>query len=194
MLYVSLGSNCSVTHQLKIRDLKYKSFPFDWCKITISQLISVLENNFKNYMETIIINKISNNHKHKNNNLENSLVLKNYYGITFAHEITNEKELGIFKDKLSHRIYNFNQIKQDEKIIFIRIELKPIKKTYQEQIIKLLDLLHKYSNNFILKLVLNSDIIFDELMVHKGVQIYNFDQFTSDWQMNNVDWDGIFRI
>ena len=30
---VSLGGNCSVAYQLNKLQLRYNSYPFDWCKI-----------------------------------------------------------------------------------------------------------------------------------------------------------------
>ena len=53
MTYISLGSNCSVSYQLQKYNLKLKSFPFDWSKLSITQLISVLENDFSDYVESL---------------------------------------------------------------------------------------------------------------------------------------------
>ena len=186
--YISLGSNCSVAYQLKKRNLKTKSYPFDWCKISILQLVKVLGNNFNWYFESLEIKKISYNHSSLFNNY--SLILKNIYDIEFAHEITNNDQLTEFKNKIKNRIDNFNSL--TDKIIFIRIELKPIKKIYGEYIIKLVELLNNFSTNYILKIIINTDIQFNGLP--SNVQIYKFNEFTSDWQMNHINWDSILGI
>ena len=80
--YISLGSNCSVSYQLQKRKLKIKSFPFDWSKISITQLLSVLENNFDDYVESLSIKKLSFEHCCSNTNY--SLILKNKYNNTLA--------------------------------------------------------------------------------------------------------------
>ena len=46
---ISLGGNCSVAYQLRKFNINNISYPFDWCKLTIKNLIKVLENNFENY-------------------------------------------------------------------------------------------------------------------------------------------------
>ena len=47
--YISLGSNCSVTYHLNKLGLRKKSYPFDWCRIHIHQIIDVLEHQFYLY-------------------------------------------------------------------------------------------------------------------------------------------------
>ena len=182
MKYISLGSNCSVAYQLKKRNLKNDCYPFDWCKISILQLVKVLNNDFHNYSDSLIIKKISPNHQ--------SIILKNNYDIQFAHEIVNESELNNFKEKMITRINNFSSL--TDQIIFVRIELKPIKAIYKEYVIKLVELLNKYSTNYILKLVINTDIEFTDLPVN--VKIYKFDNFDSDWQMDEVNWNNIIDV
>ena len=46
MEYISLGSNCSITYQLGKLGLRNNSYPFDWTKISLTQLIKILENDF----------------------------------------------------------------------------------------------------------------------------------------------------
>lgn len=190
MKYISLGSNCSVAFQLKKRELKNECYPFDWCKISILQLVKVLNNNFDDYSESLIIKKISQKHLSLFNDY--SLVLKNKYNIEFAHEVVNESDFNNFKDKINIRINNFKEICNSvsiDKIIFIRIELKPIKLIYKEYIIKLVELLNRLSTNYILRLIINTNIEFSDLPTN--VQIYKFNEFVNDWQMNNINWDAI---
>ena len=55
MKLISLGGNCSITYQLIKLNLRSEAYPFDWTKISINQLINVLENNFDGYSETLEI-------------------------------------------------------------------------------------------------------------------------------------------
>jgi hypothetical protein len=46
MKYITLGSACCVTHQLIKHNLRVEAYPFDWAKISLTQLLTILENNF----------------------------------------------------------------------------------------------------------------------------------------------------
>lgn len=181
MIYISLGGNCSVTYHLSKNNLREKAYPFDWCKISIKQLINILEQDFENFVDTIELKKISYNHSSNSTNY--SIILNNIYNITFAHELISIFEIDDFKNMLNRRIKRFKNI--NDYVIFIRIELEPIKENYYNNIIKLINLLNKYCTNYILKLILNTDINFK---FPENVQIYKFDCFSSDWKMNNIDW------
>jgi hypothetical protein len=187
MLYISLGGNCSITYHLIENNLREKAYPFDWCKISIKQLINILEHNFNNFVNTIELKKISYNHPSTNYNY--SFILSNIYNIYFAHEIFSIFEIDEFKNKLNRRIQRFNNI--NDSVIFIRIELEPIKQNYYNYIIKLINVLDKYCKNYILKLILNNDINFK---FPDNVQIYKFDCFSSDWKMNYIDWKNLLVI
>lgn len=182
--FISLGSNCSVTYQLNKYNLRHQSYPFDWCKISIKHLINVLENNFLEY-SNIISSFISLNHL--NNNYEPSLLLSNSYGIKFAHEITSNIEILNFINKLNQRINRFINLKNEpKKIKFIRIEIKKINSSYYNDLIRLINLLKFYTNNFELILIINSEINFDNLP--NEIKIYKFNDFSKDWKMDHLDW------
>jgi hypothetical protein len=191
MIYISLGGNCSISYQLKKLNLKNISYPFDWCKVSINQLIKVLENDFIKYTESLSIYKFSELHHNFITNDKYSLILKNNYNITFAHELCDVNNLDIYKEKIERRIKRFKDIKENtDLIIFTRIELNIIKENYKDKVIKLCEILDKYSNNYILKLVINSCIEFDNLP--ENVVIYKYYEFTDDWQMNKINWNEIF--
>ena len=67
MKLISLGGNCSITYQLIKLNLRSEAYPFDWTKISINQLINVLENNFNGYSETLEIKYMSDKHFLSNN-------------------------------------------------------------------------------------------------------------------------------
>lgn len=176
MKYISLGGNCSVTYQLKNLGLKYESYPFDWSKITINQLISVLENNFTNYDSSIKIHKLSNLHN-------NTYLLKNNYNVTFAHEVTDENQLNEFKEKIKRRITRFYNL---ENVVFIRIELTKIS---IEKIINLYNVLEKFVRNYKLIVIVHKQYKFNINV--PNIYILYFDNFSDDWQMNHFDWQQI---
>ena len=51
--YISLGSNCELTYQLNKCCLRTNSYSFDWCKISLRQLVCVLTNNFNDFSESV---------------------------------------------------------------------------------------------------------------------------------------------
>ncbi len=90
--YIGLGGNCSVTYQLSKFKNRKVAYPFDWCKISLNQLINVLENNFDENYYLIEIKKLSECHKYfseiENDIINvNSFILKNKMNIQFAHEV-----------------------------------------------------------------------------------------------------------
>jgi transposase-like protein len=188
MLFISLGSNCSISYQLKKLNLKNKSYPFDWCKTSMNQLLNVLGNDFIDYNESLSLYKFSELHHNFITNDKYSLILKNNYNITFAHELRDINNLDMYKEKIKRRIERFKNI-NNNKVTFVRIELNIIKENYKDKIIKLCEILNKYSNNYILKIIINSCIDFDDLP--QNVIIYKYDEFDNDWQMNKIYWNKI---
>ena len=93
MNYVSLGGNCAVAYQLDIRKLSYTRYPFDWCNVTIYQLIDTLDSNFKDFEDISIVKK-SENHMCFKTNDNYSLVLKNKYNISKKRKIWKRKHGG----------------------------------------------------------------------------------------------------
>lgn len=193
--YISLGSNCSVTHQLNKYGLRTKSYPFDWAKISIGQLINVLENNFISYTD-IQIKKMS--HIHLDMNLNPTLLLSNPYNIHFAHEVINNSDSYIneFKIKLYERIKRFDDLKLLSKIRiqFIRIELSKNTLNYFNNINILIIQLEKIigsDNKFELILIIHKDSQIPNNL-DKRIKIYKFDNFNSDWKLDNLDWNNYF--
>ena len=175
---ISLGSNCSITYQLNKYNKREKAYPFDWCKISMNQLLKVLENNFSNYIDSLEIKKYSENH--------NSFIITNSYNIQYAHEVIINN-IDDFKFSLSNRIKRFNNL---DNITFIRIEIEPINENYINKIERLIVLLKNYVNNFTIKLILRNKIDFNNDLFFNIVKIYYYNDYI-DWQMNNIDWNNI---
>lgn len=173
---IALGSNCSITWQLKKYNLRLETYPFDWCKISLKQLINVLENKFKDF-ENIEIKKYSNNHE--------SYLITNKYNIKFAHEVITNN-INNFKNKLINRINKFNNL---ENICFIYIELQPIKNTFEQNVLILNDLLKNYARSFIIKIIIpKTNYTFD---FPDNIFIYNYDTFSQDWKRDDIEWSSI---
>ncbi len=189
--YISLGSNCSLTYQLNKFNLRINSYPFDWAKISLTQLISVLGNNFDSYTN-LSVEKLS--QIHLTENLEPSLLVKNFYGIKFAHEITGNLDSKIleFKSKLEKRIERFRNL-MDKKIKFIRIELSKITLKYFDNINCLITLLERFVKDFELILILNYDFDIQDIILNSKITIFRFEEFDSDWKMDKLDWEAILH-
>ena len=172
-MYLSLGGNCSVAYFLKENKIKRILSPFDWTDSSISQLNSVLENDFENFL---LIKKIIDSSYH------DSFVLTNYYGIKLAHSL--DKETLIFK------INNFYSLKKyNDKITFIRIEHKKVKSNYFEELKKLVENLKKFCNNFTLKIILplESKITFRNDII----EYYFYPEYDEDWKIASFSWNKI---
>ena len=52
MNYISLGSTCCVTQQIKNHNLRKHAYPFDWVRITnLNNISKLLENKFIDFLE-----------------------------------------------------------------------------------------------------------------------------------------------
>ncbi len=196
MELISLGSNCSVTYQLDVFALRTHAYPFDWAKISLTQLIDVLSNNFIDYAESIKFKKESESHpligsNSKNENKSSSIIISNKYGITFAHELGFKYEVEEFKKKIISRIERFVDLKLNtNKVIrFVRIELNPIKSNWKSQITRLISLLDVIIGYYELVLIINSQEIFE---FPPNILIYKYDKFDPDWKMDMLNWNYIF--
>ncbi len=184
--YIGLGSNCSVTYHLNKFGLRKKSYPFDWAKVEINQLINVLENNFELYGE-FNKEKMEISNSFVNSRLEPTVLLENKYKIKFAHEITKLEDLDNFKSNLSTRIERFRNVKTlVHKIRFVRIEMSRINLTYFSKLSRLVKILEKNFENFDLVIILNYSGIIP--ITHKKIHFVQFDRFSPDWKMEHLNW------
>lgn len=198
MEYISLGSNCSITHQLSKLGLRKCAYPFDWTKITLNQLISILAEDFNDYSKSLEFVSISNIHpiikprtETNSNDLisSSSLILTNKYKIKFAHELGEKYQLDEFKNILEERVKRFRDL-GDKDVCFVRIEQSPLNQSWYSNIIKLHSLLCCYSSNFKLILIICSKL---EFQFPPNIKIYRFDKFDLDWKMDTLDWNELFK-
>jgi hypothetical protein len=207
-LFISLGGNCSISHQLQNLGIKNNSYPFDWCKISLSQLNKVLDNKFKDFTD-IKIKKFSNNHEYIKNINHGSYLLNNKYNITFAHElfINSNKNINKFKLLLDKRIKRFMTHKEDY-IIFVILEYQ---KSNEHILLELVKKLNKYFNYFkILYIKIDDEenpnnISIKNTSLDNNYKIrisnkYNYIKTIhvnkniidwEDWKYSNLDWHNI---
>lgn len=107
--FVPIGNTCAIAYNLKRLNLRNNAYPFDWCKMNTNKFITVLNNDFDGF-EDVIVKKLSENHKHFEDENFPSLILKNKYGIEFAHEVLSDNDIEEFKTKLKYRIDRFKKL------------------------------------------------------------------------------------
>lgn len=182
MLYIGIGSNCSITYWLNKLELRTCGFPFDWCALTIKHLNNILKHNFNEYVETLQIKCLSDKHPDKNGNP--SIIITNKYNVKFAHEVITS-DISKFVDSLNKRVERFRDLYKEESIIYVRIELQIVKFGYFNELKELIKLLDIINPNYIIKLIIHKDSV--EIKLDK-VQVFYFDSFSPDWKMEHIDW------
>lgn len=139
--YISLGSDCSVSYQLRQLGLQtYGTMPFDWMRIDkLQYVISILEAEFNDFAkfesysikaQSLAFDYVDVDSKANVNENEKSLyrMVHTKYKFILPHEyqgsLIDSKE---FQKKYSRRIAKFLEIGRDRKIQKIYIRLGTIK-------------------------------------------------------------------
>ena len=106
-IHIPLGGDCSVAYQLRQHSIRTASWPFDWCRSSITQLISCLEDDFLQFCN-FAIGASSSAHPEmdEDGNLLSggSFIVKNGYGMQLAHELTEPSKLEFYKNRITDRI------------------------------------------------------------------------------------------
>lgn len=163
--YISLGSDCSVSYQLRQLNLQtFGSLPFDWIKINnFDDIINIFQNDFQDFLNLDYYKSIpqSNNFNYFDdspisNNISTNVsenITSNYklvhtkYKIVLPHEFIgdnwNKEE---FIEKYSRRVERLKCIMKDasKMKIFVRLMNKPYskeieKKSKLEKILKIIN-------------------------------------------------------
>lgn len=182
MEYVSLGSTCAVSNYIK--EYNTNRYPFDWCNINIKQLNSVLLNDFDKYTD-IEYFKESYNHpliSSIDNSPKESIIVKNKYNVSFAHEIAKRYEIDEFKSKLHKRIQQFKKL---ENPYFIRFENSKFKSYYNDEVNILINYLDKHFDNYKLIFIVPDSYKLD---YHNT---YYYKSNYIDWKYENIFNDSL---
>jgi hypothetical protein len=176
--YISLGGNCSIAYQLNKNKLRHIAFPFDWCRISLNQLILVFNNKFEDY-NSIYIHKYSTIHPSIETNNKGSYIVKNKNNIEFAHELLQDDPSNIdeMKDKILKRIQRLIDYKSPT---FIRLETRDEKPDKYKLLLQILD---KYYTNY--KLIVISRIPIN----HSRIEWIQLKEYSEDWKYNYIKWN-----
>jgi hypothetical protein len=193
---ISLGADCATAYQLKKNNLRCESSPFDWISTpNFKTIIDLINNNFYNFLENIIIIKTSNTHGKYEEDYQdsdtNSLVIKDtLYNLKICHDFQtfSESEILEIRSKYQKRINRFYNNLRSNYIDFIRWEPKP------NSLIKHLQLFYngiiKYCSHFRLTIIVT---IWPE-SIKKPIWcriIETNNIHTSCWKKNELDWGQI---
>jgi len=147
--------------------------------MNIKMLFNVLNNNFNDY-ELVKFKKNSDKHYNFKQLTNQSIILKNKYGIEFAHELNSISEIEKFSSTLKKRIERFKSLVNPT---FIRLETQNLNQN-QMKIYSQIELeLQKIFGEF--KIILISNIEYTSKYTH-WIKLNNFD---SDWRYLSIDWD-----
>lgn len=180
IVYIGLGYDCAVAHNLRKICQDSFAYPFDWIKSDkLSMLCDTLDNRFSNFFEDITQIKQSDNFMNFDENIKSNVKIKLKNGMIFPHEaILEEFNFDKYKEKYMRRIERFNNICTNKNIkkIFIRADNKKITENNK---IELKESLNKYG-------CVNYDIIF---ITYSDYPIVG--EFT--WQREYIDWQKIYH-
>jgi len=183
IIYIPLGSSCSLAYQLDKYNLRKESYPFDWILSRDKEIINILKDEFRNFLDIEylqaknkssnfpIIDEFWNDNKNDKDNIIR--VYHKLYKITFVHDFKNfdELEMNSAKIKYDRRIKRFLEHMRDPNIKKIVIH---IGNTFNHQIFDELFKTLNYTNYEI------------KFLSHKEIG------YTSDWKMDEFDWKHYF--
>ena len=207
-VFVSLGSSCSVAWQLQKNNRRKWAYPFDWVRSDdLDMITNTLTNNFVNFIDSS--KKISESIKFpisdsedfpEVNNVQNqSIIMKNQYGIKFYHDFSNESDIDQVDQKYKRRIERLIElINGDQKIYFIRDEIKPSKISCDKinRFIKIIKDINPDCKFKLIIIVHNPDNKDLEIFKFKmeNTEIINDKEKFDDWKRPNFDWNGLFTV
>jgi hypothetical protein len=176
-VYISLGKDCAVAHNLRELGLTREAFPFDWIRLdSIKMIKETLELSFSNFFKNFEIVSQNPNFFSENDINQKSLcklILSNK--IVMPHECIGDNfDRKNYEQKYFRRIERFNRVVQDGSIhkVFVRSDDKI---TDRDKLI-LYSALDEYG-------VLNYSIIFINYSENISKIQSNF-----DWRRNYIDW------
>jgi len=176
-IYVPLGIDCCIAHQLNQLKLRHFSLPFDWSYTkNLSSIIEILNDNFSSFLDISMyeIKEIESNsfpYLVMDSSIVSKYKLKHKkYNIILPHELKSldSYDIELFQNRYNRRIQRFIKLNdQNKKIIFIRLGIT--------KELKLLDKL----NESLSKYFINYEIKFIDLSKLGK---------TTDWKRDEINW------
>ncbi len=133
-ILISLGGDCSVAYQLEQCGYRSCAYPFDWIRSSLDDIISLLRNNFDEFVDggQLLYKRSTDNFKFViDNNEENVQVEcghiyqhKKYKSIQFCHDFVDDTQSNLVQvqEQYRRRITRFQQTIYSKSCIFIRYE------------------------------------------------------------------------
>ena len=194
MIFISLGSTCCITQQLKNHNLRQNAYPFDWIRITnLNNVSKLLDNHFYDFLKFEEIQFIEFSDRFLINNVSGSYIYKNKY-CGFYHEFSemlDENTYNLFKNKYERRIERlFELLKSNNEIIFIREEIGKIKIS---KIINLIDKLKKINSKMNFEIIIIANDRKCQEIELDNVKFYFTEDKITHWTRPDIDWFKIFK-
>lgn len=212
MRTISLGSTCAIAEQMRRHGVKRETLPFDWIKsYDFSKVVYLIINRFHNFFkeEEYVFQKESDKFpvdvegepSFDEDNLNKSAIYKHSsYQMEFPHDfISFEESFEYFKDKYSRRIDRlYYYLLEDEKIHFIRDEMKP-NKLDPESVREFISFVEEINPDldFMLTIIIHDsknkkgELVAKLTEIEKVTVYHDIERFTH-WTRPNVRWDEIF--
>lgn len=137
-LIVPIGAACSCTSTLRIKNLQYFSYPFDWLfGAGFLNRVRILTNNFENWLNIEDLEIVGTRQYPRHSNI----YLNKKTDITYNHDFMTDTPLDIefplVKEKYDRRINRvINQIENSDNVLFVYIERPDIRKDLSDEELK----------------------------------------------------------
>lgn len=191
-LICSLGGNCTAAHNLRYRNMRLYSLPFDWCYFTTPEALTHLAHGFKNQFSDFC--KKENMQKLEDNSAHQNIFKDNFSKYIFPNHI-QKSELDAqtyneFYQTFNRRVQRlFECIEKSNNILFLLSSPLQI----SEDILKTLhqELSDTFSNkNIFLKVLLMNNPEEKEIndgnltinQYHRPFNKYDFQRTNFEWQ------------
>jgi len=193
MVYISLGSTCSIVYNLKRLELRTKAYPFDWIRIlNLNKITELINNNFDKFLDIDNFEFKEYSDKFMIDGEYGSYIYSNDY-CNFYHEFNkpiNECDVDEFINKYQRRINRFmDLLNSDEEIIFVREELR---KVNINKINNFINSIQNVNPNINFKLVIISNYEIDYEI--DNVIFHYSDKKIDTWMRYELEWYKIFFI
>lgn len=193
VVYVSLGSTCSIAYNLRELNLRDNAYPFDWIRIlNLNNVSNLLENNFDGFLDVNNYNFIKYSEDFMINDNYGTYIYDNGY-CKFYHEFDKpleECDIDSFIDKYKRRINRlYDLLNSDEEIIFIREELRSVNINKINNFIETIRNINE-NINFKLIIISNDDVDYN---IDNVIFYYSNEKFDT-WMRKEIDWYKIFNL
>ena len=120
-LFVSIGAACSCSNALRVSNLQFRSYPFDWISgADFNKRIQLLTNDFEDWLNINSMEYIA----EREHPVPSKIYKNTKTGIIFSHDFPKDKEINeSFNDvkvKYDRRIKRLiKQIETSKKVLFV---------------------------------------------------------------------------